>query len=139
MKFLKFIGARRFGLQATSERESEILKFSAAERLKRRFEPQKQEAELLNSSSLPPRKFKLALLKFTSEVPRNRSEILNFMFASYKLKLALRKFTLAVRKFKPAPAVRLNLSLNSVPHARAAKFENGVKFKDAAKFKRGVR
>ena len=139
IKFLKFLGARRFGLQAAVGRGFEILKFSAAERLKRRFEPQKQEAELLNSSSLPPRKFKLALLKFASEVPRNRSEILNFMFASYKLKLALRKFTPKLRKFKPASAVRLNFALNSVLHARAAKFENGVKFKGAAKFKRGAR
>ena len=94
---------------------------------------------LLNSISLPPRKFKLALLKFTPEVPRNRSEILNFMFASYKLKLALRKFTLAVRKFKLASAVRLNFALNSVPQARAVKFENGVKFKGAAKFERSAR
>lgn len=139
IKFLKFLGARRFGLQAAVGRGFEILKFSAAERLKRRFEPQKQAVELLNSSSLPPCRFKLALLKFTPEPPRNRSEILNFMFASYKLKLALRKFTLAVRKFKLAPAVRLNFALNSASHAGAAKFENGVKFKGAAKFKRGVR
>ena len=139
MKFLKFLGARRFGLQAAVGRGFEILKFSAAERLKRRFEPQKQEAELLNSSSLPPRKFKLALLKFASEVPRNRSEILNFMFASYKLKLALRKFTLAPRKIKSAPAVRLNFALNSVLPARTVKFENGVKFKGTAKFERGAR
>lgn len=94
---------------------------------------------LLNFISFPPRKFKLALLKFSPEVPRNRSEILNFMFASYKLKLALRKFTPAPRKIKSASAVRLNFALNSVPQARAAKFENGVKFKGAAKFKRGVR
>ena len=132
IKFLKFLGARRFGLQAAVGRGFEILKFSAAERLKRRFEPQKQEAELLNSSSLPPRKFKLALLKFASEVPRNRSEILNFMFASYKLKLALRKFTPEPRKIKPTPAVRLNFALNSASQARAAKFENGVKFKRGA-------
>lgn len=80
---------------------------------------------LLNFISLPPRKFKLALLKFAREVPRNRSEILNF--------------TLAPCKFKPAPAVRLNFALNSAPRARAAKFENGVKFEGAAKFKRGAR
>ncbi|WP_297943904.1 hypothetical protein [uncultured Campylobacter sp.] len=139
MKFLKFLGARCFGLQAAVGRGFEILKFSAAERLKYCFKPQKQAAELLNSSSLSPCRFKLALLKFTPEPPRNRSEILNFMFASYKLKLALRKFTLEVRKFKPASAVRLNFSLNSVLHARAAKFENGVKFKGAAKFKRSAR
>lgn len=139
IKFLKFLGARRFGLQAAVGRGFEILKFSAAERLKRRFEPQKQEAELLNSSSLPPRKFKLALLKFASEVPRNRSEILNFIFASYKLRLALRKFTPEPRKIKPTPAVRLNFALNSIPPARASKFENGVKFKGAAKFERGAR
>ena len=94
---------------------------------------------LLNFISLSPCRFKLALLKFSPEVPRNRSEILNFMFASYKLKLALRKFTLAPRKFKSVPTMRLNFTLNSAPQARAAKFENGVKFKGAAKFKRGVR
>ena len=80
---------------------------------------------LLNFISLPLRKFKLALLKFTPEPSRNRSEIL--------------KFTLARRKFKPTPAVRLNFALNSVPHARASKFENGVKFKGAAKFERNAR
>lgn len=94
---------------------------------------------LLNFISLLPRKFKPALLKFAPEVPRNRSEILNFMFASYKLKLALRKFTPEPRKIKPTPAVRLNFALNSVPPARAAKFENGVKFKAVAKFERSAR
>ena len=80
---------------------------------------------LLNFISLSPRKFKLALLKFTREVPRDRSEIL--------------KFTPGLRKFKPASAVCLNFALNSVPPARAAKFENGVKFKGAAKFERSAR
>lgn len=116
--------AARYGYKAG--RAEKFSKFSLA-------------ATLLNFISLPPRKFKLALLKFASEVPRNRSEILNFMFALYKLKLALRKFTPEPRKIKPTPAVRLNFALNSVPHARAAKVENGVKFEGAAKFKRGVR
>ena len=80
---------------------------------------------LLNFISLLPRKFKLTLLKFSPELPRNRSEIL--------------KFTPAPRKIKSAPAMRLNFALNSMPHTHAAKFENGVKFKDAAKFKRGAR
>ena len=80
---------------------------------------------LLNFTSLPPRKFKLTLLKFTPEPPRNRSEILNF--------------TPALRKFKLAPAVRLNFALNSVPQARAVKFEHGVKFEGAIKFKKGTR
>lgn len=93
---------------------------------------------LLNFISLLSRKFKLALLKFTPEPSYSRSEILNFMFVSYKLKLARRKFKLVPRKFKPMPAVRLNFALNSVLHARAAKFENGVKFKGVAKFKRGA-
>ena len=79
----------------------------------------------LNFISLPPRKFKPALLKFTREVPRDRSEILNF--------------TPKLRKFKPASAVRLNFAFNSVLHARAAKFKNGVKFKGAAKFERSAR
>lgn len=93
---------------------------------------------LLNFISLPPRKFKLALLKFMREVPRDRSEILNFT-PKLSNRFEILKFTLAPHKFKPAPAVRLNFALNSVPPARAAKFENGVKFKGAAKFKRGVR
>ena len=139
MKFLKFLGARRFGLQAAVGRGFEILKFSAAERLKRRFEPQKQAAELLNSSSLSPCRFKLALLKFTPEPPRNRSEILNFTPAPREFKLVPRKSKSVPHKFKPAPAMRLNFDLNSVSQARAAKFENDAKFKGVAKFKRGVR
>lgn len=139
MKFLKFLGARRLGLQAAVGRGFKILKFSAAERLKRRFEPQKQAAKPLNSSSLSPCRFKLALLKFTPEVPRNRSEILKFTLARRKFKLVPCKSKSEPRKFKPMPAIRLNFTLNSAPQARAAKFENGVKFKDAAKFKRGVR
>ena len=66
---------------------------------------------LLNFISLPPRKFKLALLKFSP----------------------------APRKFKPASAVRLNFALNSVLRARAAKFENGIKFKSVAKFEKVAR
>lgn len=74
---------------------------------------------LLNFISLSPCRFKLALLKFTPEPPRNRYEILNF--------------TPTLRKFKSMPAVRLNFALNSAPRARAAKFENGVKFKRGAR------
>ena len=93
---------------------------------------------LLNFISLPPRKFKPALLKFSPEVPRDRYEILNF---TSKLSdgSEILKFTPELRKFKPASAVRLNFALNSVLRARAAKFENGVKFKGAAKFERGAR
>lgn len=91
---------------------------------------------LLNFIYLPSRKFKLALLKFASEVPRNRSKILKFTLARRKFKLAPRKSKSTLRKFKSASAVRLNFALNSAPHARAAKFEHGVKFKGAAKFKR---
>ncbi|WP_298105511.1 hypothetical protein [uncultured Campylobacter sp.] len=140
LEILKFLSARHFGLQgAAVKRRSEILKFSAAERLKRRFESQNQAAELLNSSSLSPRKFKLALLKFPPEPPRNRSEILKFTLARRKFKLVPCKSKSEPRKFEPAPAVRLNFALNSAPQARAAKFENGVKFKGAAKFERGAR
>ncbi|WP_298703961.1 hypothetical protein, partial [uncultured Campylobacter sp.] len=53
LEILKFLSARRFGLQAASERESEILKFSAAESLKSRFKPQKQAAEFLNFAPMP--------------------------------------------------------------------------------------
>lgn len=91
MKFLKFLGASRFGSQTAA-----------------------------------------CFLKFKPESSHSRSGILNFMFASYKLKLA-------VRKFKSAPAVRLNFALNSIPPASASKFENGVKFKGAAKFERSAR
>lgn len=99
MKFLEFFCKR-------AERGLEILKFLSA----RHFGSHKQVAEFL---------------KFASEPPRNRYEILNF--------------TLAPHKFKPVSAVRLNFALNSIPHARAIKFEHGVKFKGAAKFERGAR
>lgn len=61
-------------------------------------------------------------------------------FSKFDLTGALLNFiSLPLRKFKPASAVRLNFALNSVLRARAAKFENGVKFKAAAKFKRDAR
>ena len=119
MKFLKFLGARRFGLQA-AERRFEILKFLGAKRLGLRTAT----TEFLNFTPAPSRNgFKI--LKFTPKPLRNRFEIL--------------KFTLEPRKIKPTPAVRLNFALNSVPHASASKFENGIKFKGAAKFERGAR
>ena len=93
---------------------------------------------LLNFISLLSRKFKLALLKFMREVPRDRSEILNFT-PKLSNRFEIFKFTPAPRKFKPASAVRLNFALNSVLPARAAKFENGVKFKGTAKFEKGAR
>ena len=94
---------------------------------------------LLNSISLPPLKFKLALLKFSPAPSRNGFKILKFTPEPLRNRFEILKFTLALRKFKPTPAVRLNFALNSVSPARAAKFENGVKFKGAAKFKRGTR
>lgn len=139
MKFLKFLGASRFGSQTVVGRGFEILKFSAAERLKRRFEPQKQAAELLNSSSLPPRKFKPALLKFSPAPSRNGFKILKFTPEPLRNRFEILKFTPAPHKFKPASAVRLNFALNSVLRASASKFENGVKFKGAAKFERSAR
>lgn len=138
MKFLKFLGASRFGSQTAVGRGFEILKFSAAERLKRRFEPQKQAAELLNSSSLPPRKFKLALLKFSPAPSRNGFEILKFV-PELNDGSEILKFTPAPHKFKPTSIPFLNFISNFTPHASASKFENGVKFKGAAKFKRGAR
>ena len=93
---------------------------------------------LLNFISLPPRKFKLVLLKFSPEPPRNRSKILKFT-PELSNRFEILKFTLAPHKFKPAPAVRLNFALNSIPPASASKFENGVKFKGAAKFERSAR
>ncbi len=223
LEILKFIGARRFGLQAASERESEILKFSAAESLKSRFEPQKQAAEFLKFAPMPCNRFRI--LKFTrvsapfADIAQNfisqrglrilkliceplraprrtlpsadKAEIgravrltsqhthdaiekrravkfnhaggyLNSMrrrivrlrsaaarygyevgraenFSKFDLTGTLLNFiSLPLRKFKSTPAVRLNFALNSVSPARAAKFENGVKFKGAAKFKRGA-
>lgn len=81
-------------------------------------------ATLLNFISLPPRKFKLALLKFMREVSRDRSEIL--------------KFTSVPRKFKPASIPFLNFISNFTPPASAVKFEHGVKFEGAIKFKKGT-
>ena len=118
MKFLEFLDARSFGLRA-AERRFEILKFLSA----RHFGSHKQAVEFL---------------KFAPELPRNRSEILKFTLARRKFKLVPCKSKSEPRKFKPAPAVRLNFALNSAPHARAAKFENGVKFEGVAKFKRGA-
>ncbi|WP_299186866.1 hypothetical protein [uncultured Campylobacter sp.] len=93
---------------------------------------------LLNFISLLPRKFKLELLKFTREVPRDRSEILNFT-PKLSNRFEILKFTLAPHKFKPAPIPLLNFISNFTPHASAFKFENGVKFKGAAKFERSAR
>lgn len=93
---------------------------------------------LLNFISLPPRKFKLALLKFMREVPRDRSEILNFT-PELSNRFEILKFTLAPHKFKPAPIPLLNFISNFTPHASTFKFENGVKFKAAAKFERVAR
>ena len=92
----------------------------------------------LNFISLPPRKFKLVLLKFSPEPPRNGFRILKFT-PELSNRFEILKFTFAPHKFKPALAVRLNFALNSVPHASASKFENGVKFKGAAKFERSAR
>ncbi len=111
MKFLKFS-------RKQTECGYEILKFLGA----RSFVLQRA-AEFLNFMPAPSHNG-FRILKFTS-VPRNRFKIL--------------KFTLAPHKFKPAPAVRLNFALNSIPPARASKFENGVKFKGTAKFERGAR
>lgn len=93
---------------------------------------------LLNFISLLSRKFKLELLKFTREVPHDRSEILNFT-PKLSNRFEILKFTLAPRKFKPASIPFLNFISNFTPHASASKFENGVKFKGAAKFKRSAR
>ena len=93
---------------------------------------------LLNFISLPPRKFKLVLLKFSPAPSRNGFEILKFV-PELSDGFEILKFTSVPHKFKPAPAMRLNFDLNSVSQARAAKFENGVKFEGAAKFKRGAR
>ena len=92
---------------------------------------------LLNFISLLLRKFKPALLKFMREVPRDRSEILNFT-PELSNRFEILKFTLAPRKFKPASIPFLNFISNFTPHASASKFENGVKFKGATKFKRGA-
>ena len=93
---------------------------------------------LLNFISLLSRKFKLALLKFMREVPRDRSEILKFTSVP-RNRFEILKFTLAPHKFKPASIPFLNFISNFTPPARAVKFENGVKFKGAAKFERSAR
>ena len=64
LEILKFLDARHFGLQgAAVKRRSEILKFSAAERLKSRFEPQKQAAEFLNFTPMPCNRFGILIKK----------------------------------------------------------------------------
>ena len=93
---------------------------------------------LLNFISLPLRKFKLALLKFTPEPSHNGFRILKFT-SVLRNRFEILKFTLAPHKFKPAPIPLLNFISNFTPHASTFKFENGVKFKGAAKFERGVR
>nr|WP_314868459.1 hypothetical protein [uncultured Campylobacter sp.] len=93
---------------------------------------------LLNFISLPPRKFKLVLLKFSPEPPRNGFRILKFT-PELSNRFEILKFTLAPHKFKPASNPFLNFISNFNPPARAAKFENGVKFKGTAKFKKGAR
>ena len=117
MKFLEFLDARSFGLQA-AERRFEIFKFLSAKRFSLWAT-----AEFLNFTPASHNGFEI--LKFVPEPLRNRFEIL--------------KFTLAPHKFKPASIPFLNFILNFTPHASASKFENGVKFKGATKFKRGAR
>lgn len=117
MKFLKFLGARRFGLQA-AERRFEILKFLGA----KRFGLRTATTGFLNF--MPASRNGFEILKFVPELS-DGSEIL--------------KFTLAPHKFKPAFIPFLNFISNFTPHASAVKFENGVKFKGAAKFKRSAR
>ena len=95
-------------------------------------------ATLLNFISLPPRKFKPALLKFSPAPSRNGFRILKFT-PKLSNRFEILKFTPAPHKFKPASAVRLNFALNSIPPASASKFENGVKFKGVAKFERSAR
>ena len=93
---------------------------------------------LLNFISLPPRKFKLALLKFTPAPSRNGFRNLKFTSVP-RNRFEILKFTLAPHKFKPASIPFLNFISNFTPHASAFKFENGVKFKGAAKFERSAR
>ena len=78
MKFLKFLGARRFGSRA-AERRFEILKFLSA----RSFGLHKQAAEFLKFVSELPRN-RSKILKFTPKL-RNEFRILKFMRASARL------------------------------------------------------
>lgn len=105
MKFLKFLDARSFGLQA-AERRFEILKFLGAKRFGLRTTT--------------------GFLKFTPMPSNNGSEILKFTPVP-RNRFGILKFTLAPRKCKPASAVRLNFAFNSVPHARAAKFKRDAR------------
>ena len=93
---------------------------------------------LLNSISLPPRKFKPALLKFSPAPSRNGFEIFKFM-PELSGGFKILKFTLAPHKFKPASIPFLNFISNFTPPAFVAKFKNGIKFKAAAKFERSAR
>ena len=78
MKFLKFLGARHFGLRA-AERKFEILKFLNA----RHFGSHKQAAELLKFAPEPSRNG-FRILNFTPKL-RNGLEILKFTRASARL------------------------------------------------------
>ena len=97
MKFLKFLDARSFGLQA-AERRFEILKFLGA----KRFGLRTATTEFLNFTPAPRNGFRI--LKFTSKLSgeseilkftpklRNRFEILKFTLASLRLADAAQNF-----------------------------------------------
>ena len=94
---------------------------------------------LLNFISLLSRKFKPALLKFSPAPSRNGFKILKFTPEPLRNRFEILKFTLTPHKFKPASISFLNFISNSVPHARAAKFEHGFKFEGVAKFEKVAR
>ena len=88
MKFLKFLGARRFGLRA-AERRFEILKFLGA----KRFGLPAAAMEFLNLTPAPSRNG-FRILKFTPEPLRNRFKILKFALASTRLADTAQNFIL---------------------------------------------
>ena len=104
MKFLKFLGARRFSLRA-AERRFEILKFLGAKRFGLRTTT--------------------GFLKFTPMPSNNGYEILNFTPEPHKFKPASIPFLNFISNFTP-PASAAKFE-NGVKFKGAAKFERGAR------------
>ena len=164
LEILKFLSARHFGLRTTAteflnltpappRNGFRILKFTP-EPLRNLFGILKfalASARLADTAQNFILRNGFKIVKFVCEPLRALHRVLSRAnkveievgreekFSKFDFTNALLNFiSLPPRKFKPASAVRLNFALNSVPRARTAKFENGVKFKGAAKFKRGA-
>ena len=136
-KILKFIQELPFALRCILSRANKV-KIEAGRGCgiaeKRRAVKLAHAGGYLNSARHYIARFCSAAARHGYKVEREEK------FSKFSLTNALLNFiSLPPRKFKSAPAVRLNFALNSILHASASKFENGVKFKGAAKFERSAR